>query len=89
MQVSIEKALKLNTKLASTYRDVLYTYYEIKSSLMGKLEQRLDAVTRVKDTRQLIELQTRLHDALNFYFGIKSKGQQRFVWSHRSLFAWI
>ncbi len=42
---------------------------------MGKLELRLDAVARVKDRRQLIELQTRLHDALNFYFGIKSKYQ--------------
>ncbi len=40
---------------------------------MGKLEQRLDAVARVKDTRQLLELQARLHDALKFYFGIKSK----------------
>lgn len=87
--MSIEKALKLNSKLASAYRDVLYTYYEIKSSLMGKLEQRLDAVTRVKDTRQLIELQTRLHDALNFYFGIKSKRQQRLVPPHRSFFALI
>ncbi|CAF4087565.1 unnamed protein product [Rotaria sordida] len=36
------------------------------------LEQRLDAVAQVKDTRQLIELQTRLHDALNFYFEIKN-----------------
>ena len=44
----------------------------MKSRLMGKLEQRLDAVARVKDTRQLIELQARLHDALNFYFGIKT-----------------
>ena len=40
---------------------------------MGKLEQRLDAVSRVKDRRQLIELQTRLHDALRLYLGIKSK----------------
>lgn len=72
-KTSIEKALILNKELASRYRDVLYTYYEIKTHLMGKLEQRLDAVARVKDTRQLIELQTRLHDALNFYFGIKSK----------------
>jgi hypothetical protein len=40
---------------------------------MGRLEQRLDAVARVKDTRELIELQSRLHDALNFYFGIKGK----------------
>ena len=63
----------LNKELASIYRDVLYTYYEIKARLMGRLEQRLDAVARVKDTRQLIELQARLHDALNFYFGIKSK----------------
>ncbi|CAF4964551.1 unnamed protein product, partial [Rotaria socialis] len=38
---------------------------------MGKLEQRLDAVARVKDTRQLIELQERLHSALSLYFGIK------------------
>jgi len=44
---------------------------------MGTLEQRLDAVARVKDTRQLIELQGRLHDALNFYFGIKSKEEFR------------
>lgn len=44
----------------------------MKTSLMGTLEQRLDAVARVKDTRQLIELQERLHDALSFYFGIKS-----------------
>jgi hypothetical protein len=71
--VAIKKALVLNKELASTYRDVLYKYFEIKSRLMGKLEQRLDAVARVKDTRQLIELQARLHDALNFYFGIKSK----------------
>ncbi|CAF0895080.1 unnamed protein product [Rotaria sordida] len=35
------------------------------------LEQRLDAVALVKDTRQLNELQTRLHDALKFYFEIK------------------
>jgi hypothetical protein len=42
---------------------------------MGKLELRLDAVARVKDTRQLIELQTRLHDALGFYFGIKSNSR--------------
>lgn len=62
----------LNKKLASIYRDVLYTYYEIKTRLMARLEQRLDAVARVKDTRQLIELQQRLHDALNLYFGIKS-----------------
>ena len=62
----------LNKQLASIYRDVLYTYYEIKSRLMGRLEQRLDAVARVKDTRQLIQLQERLHDALNMYFGIKS-----------------
>ena len=40
---------------------------------MGRLEQRLDAVARVKDTRQLIELQARLHDALKFYFGIKNE----------------
>ncbi len=65
--------------MASTYRDILYTYYEIKTRLMGKLEQRLDAVARVKDTRQLIELQARLHDALNFYFGIKSKYSFVFV----------
>ena len=64
--------MALNKQLASTYRDVLYTYYEIKTRLMGRLEQRLDAVARVKDTRQLIELQQRLHDALNLYFGIKS-----------------
>lgn len=50
----------------------MYTYYEIKTRLMGRLEQRLDAVARVKDTRQLIQLQERLHDALNMYFGIKS-----------------
>ena len=62
----------MNKQLASTYRDVLYTYYEIKTRLMGRLEQRLDAVARVKVTRQLIELQQRLHDALNLYFGIKS-----------------
>ncbi|CAF4298560.1 unnamed protein product, partial [Rotaria sordida] len=36
------------------------------------LEQRLDAVALVKDTRQLNELQTRLHDALKFYFEIKN-----------------
>jgi len=47
---------------------------------MGKLELRLDAVARVKDTRQLIELQARLHDALNFYFGIKSKYQSIFIY---------
>lgn len=69
--------MKLNKQLASVYRDVLYTYYEIKTKLMGTLEQRLDAVARVKDTRQLIELQGRLHDALNFYFGIKSKEEFR------------
>lgn len=72
-KISIEKALMLNKKLASRYRDVLYTYYEIKTRLMGKLEHRLDAVARVKDTRQLIELQGRLHDALNFYFGVKNQ----------------
>ncbi|CAF4190112.1 unnamed protein product [Rotaria sp. Silwood2] len=72
-KICIEKALLLNTQLASTYRKTLYTYYEIKTRLMGKLEQRLDAVARVKDTRQLIELQARLHDALNFYFGIKNE----------------
>ena len=66
----------LNKKLASIYRDVLYTYYEIKDYLMSKLEKRLDAVARVKDTRQLIELQTRLHNALSFYFDIKSKYRQ-------------
>lgn len=66
----------LNKKLASRYRDVLYTYYEIKTRLMGTLEHRLDAVARVKDTRQLIELQGRLHDALNFYFGVKSKNDE-------------
>lgn len=74
-QHSIDKALKLNKQLASAYRDVLYTYYEIKTKLMGKLEQRLDAVARVKDTRQLIELQARLHDALKFYFGVKSRNE--------------
>ncbi|CAF0745840.1 unnamed protein product [Adineta ricciae] len=72
-QTAIENALALNTELAGSYRDVLYTYYEIKSLLMGKLEQRLDAVARVKDRRQLIELQTRLHDALNLYLGIKNE----------------
>lgn len=61
-----------NKKLASLYRDVLYTYQEQKGRLMTKLEQRLDAVARVKDTRQLIELQSRLHNALSLYFGIKS-----------------
>ncbi|CAF3685099.1 unnamed protein product [Rotaria sp. Silwood1] len=71
-KISIDKALLLNTQLASTYRKTLYIYFEIKTRLMGKLEQRLDAVARVKDTRQLIELQARLHDALNFYFGIKN-----------------
>ena len=76
-QIAIEKALKLNRQLASIYRDVLYTYYEIKTRLMGTLEHRLDAVARVKDTRQLIELQGRLHDALNFYFGIKSMSNKR------------
>ena len=40
---------------------------------MSSLEQRLDAVARVKDTRQLIELQTRLHNALDLYFGIKDE----------------
>jgi hypothetical protein len=44
----------------------------MKTGLMSQLEQRLDAIARVKDTRQLIELQARLHDALNFYFEIKS-----------------
>ncbi|CAF0745281.1 unnamed protein product [Adineta ricciae] len=72
-QTAIENALTLNAELAGSYRDVLYTYYEIKSLLMGKLEQRLDAVARVKDRRQLIELQTRLHDALNLYLGIKNE----------------
>ncbi|UJR14680.1 hypothetical protein I4U23_001673 [Adineta vaga] len=72
-QIAIEDALALNAELASTYRDVLYTYYEIKSLLMGKLDDRLDAVARVKDRRQLIELQTRLHDALNLYLGIKNE----------------
>lgn len=52
---------------------------------MGTLEQRLDAVARVKDTRQLIELQARLHDALNFYFGIKSR-RIHIVVSHFFLF---
>jgi hypothetical protein len=47
---------------------------------MGKLQLRLDAVARVKDTRQLIELQARLHDALNFYFGIKSTYQLIFIY---------
>lgn len=77
LQVAIDKALLLNKQLASEYRDTLYTYYEIKSRLMGKLEHRLDAVARVKDTRQLIELQKRLHHALNFYFGVKSSLKRR------------
>ena len=78
--------MALNKQLASTYRDILYTYYEIKTRLMGKLEQRLDAVARVKDTRQLIELQARLHDALNFYFGIKSKSAHSLIFIFNGYF---
>ncbi|CAF3902426.1 unnamed protein product [Adineta steineri] len=74
---AIEKALALNTELASAYRDLVYTYYEIKGFLMGKLDERSDAVTRVRDRRQLIELQTRLHDALNLYLGIKNECDER------------
>ncbi|CAF4261856.1 unnamed protein product, partial [Adineta steineri] len=74
---AIEKALALNTELASAYRDLVYTYYEIKGLLMGKLDERSDAVTRVRDRRQLNELQTRLHDALNLYLGIKNECDER------------
>ena len=69
----------LNKELASSYRKTLYGYYGMKTRLMGKLEQRLDAVARVKDTRQLIELQERLHSALSLYFGIKSMHRFLFI----------
>ncbi|CAF1263266.1 unnamed protein product [Rotaria magnacalcarata] len=72
-KVAIAKALLHNKELASSYRKTLYAYYGMKTCLMGKLEQRLDAVARVKDTRQLIELQERLHSALSLYFGIKNE----------------
>ncbi|CAF3517427.1 unnamed protein product [Rotaria socialis] len=72
-KVAIQKALLHNQELASSYRKTLYAYYGMKTCLMGKLEQRLDAVARVKDTRQLIELQERLHSALSLYFGIKNE----------------
>ncbi|CAF4740768.1 unnamed protein product, partial [Rotaria socialis] len=43
-KVAIQKALLHNQELASSYRKTLYAYYGMKTCLMGKLEQRLDAV---------------------------------------------
>ncbi|CAF1444654.1 unnamed protein product, partial [Didymodactylos carnosus] len=69
---SIEDERLNNEQLASKYRTVLYRLYDVKSHAMTYFEHRLDLFNKMKDTRQLIELQGRLHNTMNFYFDKKA-----------------
>lgn len=68
----LEDFLKLNKELASRYRYLKYYLYNMKLDLMQKIEFKLSTYVSMKDKRQLISLQERMHNALEDFFKYKS-----------------
>ena len=73
IKVQLEDNCKLNTELASRYRDLKYGIYNVKLNIMRDMETKLDTYNNVKDKRQIKSLQERMHGALKDFFTYKSK----------------
>lgn len=69
----LENYLGLNKELASRYRYIKYFAYNKRMDMMKKIEIKLSALVNMKDKRQVISLQQRMHNALNDFFKFKSK----------------
>ena len=73
IQSQLEFNLDLNKKLASRYRLLKYDFMDEKLNLMHRIDVSLNEFIRVKDKRQMIALQERMHSALKDYFRLQSK----------------
>lgn len=85
LNTQLDNYLVLNKELASRYRYLKYYMYDLKFDLMQKIEFKLSTYVNIKDKRQLISLQERMHDALSDFFTYKSKS----LFSHFYLFFFI
>lgn len=68
----LDNYLDLNKELASRYRYIKYFAYNRRMDLMKIIEQKLGALVNMKDKRQVISLQQRMHNALNDFFKFRS-----------------
>ena len=75
IQSQLEFNMDLNKKLASRYRLLKYDFMDEKLNLMHRIDVSLNEFIRVKDKRQMIALQERMHSALKDYFRLQSKLQ--------------
>lgn len=69
----LDSYLELNKELASRYRYLKYVGYNRRLDLMRQIEIKLGSFVCMKDRRQMISLQERMHFALNDYFKFRSK----------------
>ena len=73
LQGQLEFNMDLNKKLASRYRLLKYDFMDERLRLMQRIDVNLNEFLRVKDKRQMIGLQERMHSALKDYFRLQSK----------------
>ena len=73
IQGQLEFNMDLNKKLASRYRLLKYDFMDERLRLMQRIDVNLNEFLRVKDKRQMIGLQERMHSALKDYFRLQSK----------------
>jgi len=69
LEIEVEK----NRELASSYRTLKFKAYLAKIELLLDMEKRADSFFKVKDKRQLLALQYRMHTALQDYFNFQIK----------------
>jgi hypothetical protein len=72
LKLQLNDNCKLNTELASRYRDLKYDIYNVKLNILRDMEKKLGTFNNLKDKRQLKSLQERMHYALKDYFNYKS-----------------
>lgn len=72
LNTQLDNYLELNKELASRYRYIKYFAYNKRLDLMNQIEIKLSALVNMKDKRQVISLQQRMHNALNDFFKFKS-----------------
>ncbi|CAF0773603.1 unnamed protein product [Brachionus calyciflorus] len=69
--------LDLNKELASRYRYIKYVSYNKRLDLMRQIEIKLNSYVGIKDKRQVISLQERMHFALADFYKFKIKNGEK------------
>lgn len=75
-QAGVTTALSENKKLAVLYQKLQNAYLNDKAALLRLLERRVNNEDSLKDHRELLVLQTRMRDALQYFYrlrGLQSK----------------